>query len=59
MVGAGVMGGDIAAWCASRGLSVTLQDRELKYVEPALARAREFFGKRARDPAKSARWRPA
>ncbi len=53
VVGAGVMGGDIAAWCASRGLAVTLQDREMKYVEPALARAREFFGKRARDPAKS------
>ena len=54
VVGAGVMGGDIAAWCASRGLTVSLQDREPKYVEPALARAREFFGKRARDPAKSA-----
>jgi 3-hydroxyacyl-CoA dehydrogenase/enoyl-CoA hydratase/3-hydroxybutyryl-CoA epimerase len=54
VVGAGVMGGDIAAWCASRGLSVTLQDRELKYVEPALARAREFFGKRARDPDQAA-----
>ena len=53
VVGAGVMGGDIAAWCASRGLTVTLQDREMKYVEPALARAREFFGKRARDPAKA------
>ncbi len=47
------MGGDIAAWCASRGLTVTLQDREMKYVEPALARAREFFAKRARDPAKA------
>jgi 3-hydroxyacyl-CoA dehydrogenase/enoyl-CoA hydratase/3-hydroxybutyryl-CoA epimerase len=33
---------------------VTLQDREMKYVEPALARAREFFAKRARDPAKAA-----
>jgi 3-hydroxyacyl-CoA dehydrogenase/enoyl-CoA hydratase/3-hydroxybutyryl-CoA epimerase len=54
VVGAGVMGGDIAAWCASRGLTVTLQDREMKYVEPALARAREFFGKRAREPAKAA-----
>jgi len=54
VVGAGVMGGDIAAWCASRGLTVTLQDREMKYVEPALARAREFFAKRARDPAKAA-----
>ncbi len=53
VVGAGVMGGDIAAWCASRGLSVTLQDREMRYVEPALARARDFFGKRARDPAKA------
>jgi len=53
VVGAGVMGGDIAAWCASRGLTVTLQDREMKYVEPALARARDFFGKRARDPAKA------
>jgi 3-hydroxyacyl-CoA dehydrogenase/enoyl-CoA hydratase/3-hydroxybutyryl-CoA epimerase len=47
VVGAGVMGGDIAAWCAARGLTVTLQDREMKYIEPALARAREFFGKRA------------
>jgi 3-hydroxyacyl-CoA dehydrogenase/enoyl-CoA hydratase/3-hydroxybutyryl-CoA epimerase len=54
VVGAGVMGGDIAAWCASRGLTVTLQDREMKYVEPALARAREFFTKRARDPKKAA-----
>jgi len=54
VVGAGVMGGDIAAWCASRGLTVTLQDREMKYVEPALERAQEFFGKRARDPAKAA-----
>ena len=37
VVGAGVMGGDIAAWCAQRGLNVTLQDRELKFIEPALA----------------------
>ncbi len=54
VVGAGVMGGDIAAWCAQRGLNVTLQDRELKYVEPALKRARESFEKRLRDPAKAA-----
>jgi 3-hydroxyacyl-CoA dehydrogenase/enoyl-CoA hydratase/3-hydroxybutyryl-CoA epimerase len=54
VVGAGVMGGDIAAWCASRGLSVTLQDREMKYVEPALKRAREFFEKRAKEPARAA-----
>ncbi|MBV6417759.1 MAG: Fatty acid oxidation complex subunit alpha [Steroidobacteraceae bacterium] len=54
VVGAGVMGGDIAAWCALRGLEVTLQDREMKYIEPALARAREYFGKRIRDPAAAA-----
>jgi 3-hydroxyacyl-CoA dehydrogenase/enoyl-CoA hydratase/3-hydroxybutyryl-CoA epimerase len=46
VVGAGVMGGDIAAWSALRGLSVTLQDRELSYIEPALARARALFDKR-------------
>ncbi len=51
VVGAGVMGGDIAAWCALRGLEVTLQDRELKYVEPALKRATALFAKRIRDPA--------
>ena len=53
VVGAGVMGGDIAAWSALRGLTVTLQDRELELIEPALARARELFGKRLRDPAKA------
>jgi 3-hydroxyacyl-CoA dehydrogenase/enoyl-CoA hydratase/3-hydroxybutyryl-CoA epimerase len=52
VVGAGVMGGDIAAWSALRGLKVTLQDRDLGYIEPALRRARELFEKRLRDPAK-------
>lgn len=51
VVGAGVMGGDIAAWCAARGLTVTLQDREMKYVARALERARAFFDKRYPDPA--------
>ncbi|MDX1380275.1 MAG: enoyl-CoA hydratase-related protein, partial [Xanthomonadales bacterium] len=36
VIGAGVMGGDIAAWCVLQGLEVTLQDREMKYVEPAI-----------------------
>ncbi len=54
VVGAGVMGGDIAAWCAQRGLNVTLQDRELQYITAALQRAREGFEKRLRDPAKAA-----
>jgi 3-hydroxyacyl-CoA dehydrogenase / enoyl-CoA hydratase / 3-hydroxybutyryl-CoA epimerase len=54
VVGAGVMGGDIAAWCALRGLTVTLQDRGLEYIEPALKRANELFEKRIKEPAKRA-----
>ena len=49
VVGAGVMGGDIAAWCALRGFEVTLQDREQKYIEPALERAVKLFKKRVRN----------
>jgi 3-hydroxyacyl-CoA dehydrogenase / enoyl-CoA hydratase / 3-hydroxybutyryl-CoA epimerase len=40
------MGGDIAAWCALRGFDVTLQDREMKFVQPALDRAKTLFEKR-------------
>jgi 3-hydroxyacyl-CoA dehydrogenase/enoyl-CoA hydratase/3-hydroxybutyryl-CoA epimerase len=50
VVGAGIMGGDIAAWCVLKGLTVTLQDRELKYVTPALERARALFARRLRAP---------
>ena len=51
VIGAGVMGGDIAAWCVLQGLEVTLQDREMKYIEPALKRARKLFAKKLRTPA--------
>jgi 3-hydroxyacyl-CoA dehydrogenase/enoyl-CoA hydratase/3-hydroxybutyryl-CoA epimerase len=54
VVGGGTMGGDIAAWCALKGLTVTVQDRELKFVEPALARARQLFNKRLRAPGEAA-----
>jgi 3-hydroxyacyl-CoA dehydrogenase/enoyl-CoA hydratase/3-hydroxybutyryl-CoA epimerase len=50
VVGAGVMGGDIAAWCAVRGMTVTLQDRSAELIEPALKRANELFEKRLKDP---------
>ena len=50
VVGAGVMGGDIAAWCALRGFDVTLQDREMKYIQPALDRAQDLFAKRLKTP---------
>lgn len=46
VVGAGVMGGDIAAWCAYRGFYVTLQDMDMERIKPALDRARKLFKKR-------------
>ena len=54
VVGAGVMGGDIAAWSALRGFTVTLQDRTLELVSPALQRAAELFDKRLTDAAQRA-----
>ncbi len=51
VIGAGVMGGDIAAWCVLQGLEVTLQDREMKYIEPALKRARTLFKRKLKSPA--------
>ena len=49
VIGAGVMGGDIAAWAAYRGLTVTLQDRSAELIQPALERAKSFFDKRLKD----------
>lgn len=46
VIGAGVMGGDIAAWCAYRGMSVTLQDLDMDRIKPALDRAKKLFQKR-------------
>lgn len=54
VIGAGVMGGDIAAWGAFRGLTVTLQDRSPDLVQPALDRAKSFFDKRLKEPAAAA-----
>src|SRR5690348_5843666 len=50
VTGAGVMGGDIAAWCALRGFEVSLQDRELRFVQPALERSQELLRKKAKTP---------
>jgi 3-hydroxyacyl-CoA dehydrogenase/enoyl-CoA hydratase/3-hydroxybutyryl-CoA epimerase len=49
VVGAGVMGGDIAAICAMRGLRVTLQDTAPERLAPAVKRAAELFKRRLRD----------
>jgi 3-hydroxyacyl-CoA dehydrogenase/enoyl-CoA hydratase/3-hydroxybutyryl-CoA epimerase len=49
VIGAGTMGGDIAAVCALRGLTVTLQDTAPERIAPAIKRAAELFSKRIKD----------
>jgi 3-hydroxyacyl-CoA dehydrogenase/enoyl-CoA hydratase/3-hydroxybutyryl-CoA epimerase len=49
VIGAGVMGGDIAAWAALRGLTVTLQDQSVERIAPAIQRAAAAFKKKLRD----------
>ncbi len=52
VVGAGVMGGDIAAWAAYKGFNVTLQDREQRFIDTAMKRSQELFAKRVKDESK-------
>lgn len=50
VIGAGVMGGDIAAWCALRGFRVTVQDKNLNAISATLQRAMQLFKKRLKVP---------
>jgi 3-hydroxyacyl-CoA dehydrogenase / enoyl-CoA hydratase / 3-hydroxybutyryl-CoA epimerase len=52
VVGAGVMGGDIAAWSAYKGFEVTLADREQRFIDGALERAQALFAKKVKDESK-------
>ncbi|HAP10739.1 MAG TPA: fatty-acid oxidation protein subunit alpha [Afipia sp.] len=45
VIGAGAMGGDIAAWCAYQGLRVTLADMKAEPIAGAIKRAADLFGK--------------
>ena len=45
VIGAGAMGGDIAAWCAGQDLRVTLADMKAEPIASAMKRAAELFGK--------------
>ncbi|OZI71250.1 3-hydroxyacyl-CoA dehydrogenase NAD-binding domain-containing protein [Bordetella genomosp. 12] len=49
VIGAGVMGADIAAWCAYKGLRVTLQDVSMERIAPAIQRAGALFSRRLKD----------
>ncbi len=46
VIGAGIMGGDIAAWCALKGFKVTLQEREPQYLSQAFKRANTLFSRK-------------
>ncbi|NNJ93310.1 MAG: crotonase, partial [Halobacteria archaeon] len=52
VIGAGTMGGDIAAWCALRGFDVTLQDQAPERIAPAMARAFKLFKRKLKQPVK-------
>ncbi len=45
VIGAGAMGGDIAAWCAHQGLRVTLSDMKAEPIAGAIKRANDLFSK--------------
>jgi 3-hydroxyacyl-CoA dehydrogenase / enoyl-CoA hydratase / 3-hydroxybutyryl-CoA epimerase len=52
VIGAGTMGGDIAAWCALRGFHVTLQDQDPERIAPAIKRAHALFKHKLKLPNK-------
>ncbi|WP_153159739.1 3-hydroxyacyl-CoA dehydrogenase NAD-binding domain-containing protein [Zoogloea sp. 1C4] len=56
VVGAGVMGGDIATECALRGMIVTLQDQSVERIAPAIARAGKRIERKFRGKSREARF---
>ncbi|MBI5463139.1 MAG: enoyl-CoA hydratase/isomerase family protein [Gammaproteobacteria bacterium] len=50
VIGAGVMGGDIAAWCAFSGMTVSLQDQAPERIAPAMGRAAKLYQQKLKDP---------
>ena len=46
VIGGGVMGGDIATWCAMQGLRVTIQDTSSKALGRVVGRANDAFKRR-------------
>jgi 3-hydroxyacyl-CoA dehydrogenase/enoyl-CoA hydratase/3-hydroxybutyryl-CoA epimerase len=48
VIGAGTMGGDIAAWCVVCGMQASLQDLNEAQIKKALSRAKGLFKKQLR-----------
>jgi len=49
VIGAGTMGGDIAAWCVVQGMQASLQDLDEAQIGKALTRAKSLFKRRLRN----------
>ena len=50
VIGAGTMGGDIAAWCVVQGMQASLQDLDEAQIKKALGRAKSLFKRQLRTP---------
>jgi len=50
VIGGGVMGGDIAIWCALQGFSVTLQDQQHETLAAVIQRASKLYKRLLRSP---------
>jgi 3-hydroxyacyl-CoA dehydrogenase/enoyl-CoA hydratase/3-hydroxybutyryl-CoA epimerase len=50
VIGAGTMGGDIAAWCVVQGMQASLQDLDEAQIKKALSRAKSLFKRHLRTP---------
>jgi len=50
VIGAGVMGGDIAAWCAFKGMQVSIQDNNHDILARAVQRATLLFERKLKAP---------
>jgi 3-hydroxyacyl-CoA dehydrogenase/enoyl-CoA hydratase/3-hydroxybutyryl-CoA epimerase len=50
VIGAGTMGGDIAAWCVVQGMQASLQDLDEAQIKKALSRAKSLFKRHLRSP---------
>lgn len=55
VIGGGVMGGDIAAWCALRGFRVTVQDQKPEALAGTMKRAMSMFKRKFKKDKRSIR----
>lgn len=55
VIGGGLMGGDIAAWCALRGFNVTVQDQQPSALAGTMKRSLDMFKKKFKKDKRSIR----